>query len=82
MQRSIFSLILIIFIYIRKTQKIEIHINYSYNLSDEVSSYLHYKVLFSYPFLATIVILLCYKIGIKELSSRENIYKKVFLILI
>ena len=43
------------------------------NLSHEVSSYLHYKVLYSYPFLGIISILQCYKIDIKELSSRENL---------
>jgi hypothetical protein len=41
-------------------------------LSHEVSSYLHYKVLYSYPFLGIISILQCYKIDIKELSSREK----------
>jgi hypothetical protein len=39
--------------------------------SHEVSSYLHYKALYSYPFLGMISILQCYKIDIKELSSRE-----------
>ncbi len=41
-------------------------------LSHEVSSYLHYKVLYSYPFLGIISKIQCYKIDIKELSSREK----------
>jgi len=43
-------------------------------LSHEVSSYLHYKVLYSYPFLGIISKVQCYKIDIKELSSREKVY--------
>jgi hypothetical protein len=43
-------------------------------LSHEVSSYLHYKVLYSYPFLGIISKIQCYKIDIKELSSREKVY--------
>ena len=37
-----------------------------------MSSYLYYKILFSYPLLGIIYIIQCYKIDIKELSSREK----------